>query len=59
LQLTLYIELCDRTAESAVLSGIDPAASAEPAVKAPSVAIAGSKYYITMSENLLELLKAA
>jgi hypothetical protein len=46
-------------AESAALYQSDPAASAERAVAATSVAIAGSKAYITMSAKLLELLEAA
>jgi hypothetical protein len=46
-------------AESAALSGTDLTVSAERAVTATSVAIAGSKDYIRMSEKLLELLEAA
>jgi hypothetical protein len=46
-------------AESAALSQSDPSASAERAVNATSVAIAGSKAYTTMSEKLLALLEAA
>jgi hypothetical protein len=53
------VESAALAAESAALSGIDPAASAERAVTATSAAIAGSKDYITKSEKLLELLKAA
>jgi hypothetical protein len=53
------LESAALAAESAALSGIDPAASAERAVIATSAAVAGSKDYITMSENLLRLLEAA
>ena len=52
-------ESAARAAESAALSTICGASSAERAVTAVSAAIARSADYVTVSEKLLDLLRAA
>ena len=52
-------ESAARAAESALLSATCRSSSAQRAVTATSAAVAGSRSYITISEKLLTLLKAA